>query len=83
MRSFSSGKHNFYSYFISVCLDTNILIYSTGGDRERDEGDYRGGGDDEALEDDDAALLGDDDQEGAAGSEEEADGEDLIENMEE
>jgi hypothetical protein len=34
------------------------------------------------MEDDDAAILGDDQVDGEAGSEEEADGEDLIENME-
>jgi len=56
------------------------MWYSTGN-RERDD-EYRGAGDDEALEDDDA-VLDHDQEEGGDGSEEEADGEDLIENMEE
>ena len=56
-------------------------MFSGGANRERDDLDYRGG-DDEAMEDDDAAILGDDQVDGEAGSEEEADGEDLIENME-
>ncbi len=83
MRNYSSGKSHITSNTFDYFENRNCLKINSSGTRgERDPDlDYRGGADDEAMEDDDVAIM-DDDGEAGAGSEEEADGEDLIENME-